>query len=325
MGVNIQSSGNFLKLVGEYEYPIIEYWIDRFTDAMKDNVIPEIFEEKDSDNPSEAVGELVGAPSFRQWAGEFTYADLKDGDVKLWTPVVFEAGLAYDRFLLSNAKLADMKLKVSQGKFALAAARHRLYCHANIFTYADQTSFTYNGATLPWTVTANGLALASSSQTSANYDTTQDNLHALELTEANLETLIQAMYDLKDADGNDANLEPDTLVVPTYLRKTAIEILGGPGKVDVADNNPNIYHGSMKLIVWKQYRKQSTKSGYPWFVMDSKAAKDSAKSINRLESGDEYEINSWKDEESQTWKLGSLMWYSAGVSDFRPFQFSIPD
>jgi hypothetical protein len=324
MGVNIQSSGNFQKMVGLYENPMIEYWIDQYTDAIKDSMLKEFFETKQSDNPTEAISELVGAPSFRKWNGEFTYAPLKDGDTKVWTPFIWESGLAYDRFLLSNAKLAELKIQTSQAKFALAAARCREYTCAGIFTNADQTSFTYNGETLNWTLTADGNPIAYDSHTSANYSTVQDNKTTNSLTEANLETACQMLMDFKDEDGNDANMEPDTLVVTTHDRQKGLEIIGGPGKYNVADNNPNIYYGSMKLIVWKQFRKQSSKSGYPWFVMDSKAAKQSAKIINRLENGDEYEINSWKDDETQVWKLGSLMWYSAGCYSWRPFVFNIP-
>jgi hypothetical protein len=322
MGVLIQDSGNFQKLVGLYENPLLEYWQDKYADAIKDSMIPTLFDEVRSDNATEAISEMVGTPEFRQWNGEFTYADQKEGNTKVWTPIIWQAGMAYDRFLLSNAKLVN--LKTDQGKFALAAARLRENSMAGIFTYADQTTFTINGTTLNWSLVANGFPLAYNSHTSANYSTAQDNLEALELNETNLEIVCQKMFDTKDENGNDANLQPDTLLVPTALRKVALEIIGGEGKVDTADNNPNIYYGSMKLIVWKNFRKQSTKTGQPWVVLDSKAARDSMKLINRLESGDNYEISSWKDNETQVWKLGSLMWFSGGAYDWRVAQFSIP-
>lgn len=322
MAVMVQSSGNFNKLVGLHENPLLEYWQDKYADAIKDSMIPELFDVVQSDNPTEAITEQVGGPEFKQWNGEFTYGEVKDGNVKVWTPLVWQAGMAYDRFLLSNAKLIDMKK--DHGKFALAAARLREACAAGIFINADQTSFAANGVSLNWTLTANGLSLANDAQTSANYGTTQDNLSALELNEENLETACQAIFDRKDENGNDANLQPDTIIVPTALRKKALELVGGEGKVDTADNNPNIYHGSMRVIVWKQFRKRSDKTGQPWVVCDSKAAKESLKWINRLETGDDYDLISWKNEETQTWKIGAIMWYSAGAYDFRPFHFCIP-
>ena len=322
MGVLIQDSGNFQKLVGEYEHPLLEYWMDKYTDAIKDSMIPELFDEVKSTNATEAISEMVGTPEFKKWNGEFTYADMKGGDSKVFTPLIWQAGMAYDRFLLSNAKLVN--LKTDQGKFALAAARLRENSMAGIFTYADQSSYTINGVPLNWNVVANGLPIASNAHTSANYASTQDNLETLELNEANLELVCQKMFDLKDSNGNDANLQPDTLVVPTALRQKAIEIIGGMGKVDTADNNPNIFAGSMRLIIWKNFRKQAGKSGQPWAVLDSQASKESFKLINRLESGDNYEISSWKDNETQIWKLGSLMWFSGGAYDWRPVQFSIP-
>jgi hypothetical protein len=323
MGVLIQDSGNFQKMVGLYENPLLEYWQDKYADAIKDSMIPVLFDEVKSDNATEAISEMVGTPEFKQWNGEFTYGEQKEGNTKVWTPIVWQAGMAYDRFLLSNAKLVN--LKTDQGKFALAAARLRENAMAGIFTNADKTNFAVNGVPLNWSLVANGLPIASNAHTSANYGSTQDNLDNLELNEANLETLCQKMFDLKDENGNDANLQPDTLVVPTALRQRALEIIGGQGKVDTADNNPNIFFGSMKLVVWKQFRKQAGKTGQPWAVLDSQSAKESLKLINRLESGDDYELISWKNEESQTWKLGSLMWFSGGAYDWRPMQFSIPD
>jgi len=322
MGVLVQSSGNFNKLVGLYEYPILEYWQDKYADAIKDSMIPELFDEVQSDNAAEAIAEQVGAVEFREWGGEFTYADAKEGNTKVWTPIVWQAGRAYDRFLLSNAKIVNMKTDF--GKFALGAARLREKAAAGILTNADQTSFIVNGKTLNWPLVADGLALASTAHTSANYSTTQSNKGTTVLNAENLETAIQAMVDFKDEDGNDANLQPDTLIVPFALRATALELIGGEGKYNVADNNPNIYHGSMRVIVWKQFRKQTGKTDYPWLIMDSKAAKESLKWINRLESGDDYEIVSWKDQETQTWKVGAVMWFSAGAYDWRPFYFNIP-
>jgi hypothetical protein len=322
MAVMIQDSGHFQKLVGIYENPLLEYWQDKYADAVKDSMIPYMFDQVQSDNPTEAISEMVGTPEFKQWNGEFTYGQQKEGNTRVWTPLVWQAGMAYDRFLLSNAKIIN--LKTDQGQFALAAARLRENVCAGIFTYADQPTFTVNGVTLNWTNVANGLPLASNAHTSANYDSTQSNLESLPLTEENLETLCQKMFEVKDENGNNANLQPDTLVVPTTLRKRGLEIIGADGKSDSADNNPNIYYGSMKLIVWKEFRKQPNKTGQPWAVIDSKAAKESLKLINRLESGDDYELISWKDNETQVWKLGSLMWFSCGPYDWRPFQFSIP-
>lgn len=322
MAVLIQSSGNFQKLVGLYENPLLEYWQDRYKDEVKDSMIGEFFDKVQSDNPSEAVSEIVGGPEFKQWDGEFTYGDMKEGNTKVWTPLVWQAGMAYDRFLLSNAKLIN--LKNQQGTFATRAARTRELCAAGIFTFADQTGFSVNGVPLNWTLTADGKPLAATDHTTVS-GLTQSNKLDLELNEASLEEACQTMFDFKDEEGHEANLQPDTLVVPTALRSTALELIGGPGKYDTADNNPNIYHGNMKVIVNKWFRKQAGKTNQPWFVMDSKAAKDSAKWINRLESGDDYELISWKNEEVQQWKFGSLMWYSAGVFDYRPFVFSIPD
>ena len=322
MGVLIQDSGNFDILVGKFEHSVLEYWQDTFTDSIQDSMLKEFFTDEQSDNPTEAIAEMVGAIDYTKWNGEFVYGTKKEGDSKIWIPTIWQAGMAYDRFLLSNAKLISMKDEF--GDFAIGAARHREACGSGLFTYADKTSFNVNGTDVNWTLTANGLPLASNAQTSANYSTTQDNLEALELNEENLEILCQKMFDTKDENGKDSNLQPTTLVVPTALRKKGLELIGGEGKVDSSDNNPNIYNGSMRLVVWKNFRRQAGKTGQTWFIMDDKMAKKSTKWINRLESGDMYDVISWKNYETQTWRVGSIMWYSCGSKSWRPYQFSIP-
>ena len=323
MAVLIQSSGDFQKLVGLYENPLLEYYENTFTDSIRDSMIPEFYSQETSDNPTEAIAEMVGAVDYTKWNGEFTYSTMKEGNSKVWVPVVWQGGREYDRFLLSNAKLINLKDDFSG--FAIGAARHREACASGLFTFANLTSFTVGGTPLNWTLGSNSLPLASDAQTSANYGTTQDNLEKLSLNDESLEILCQKMFDVKDENGNSANLQPDTLVVTTADRKKGLELIGGVGKVDSSDNNPNIYNGSMKLIVYKEFRKQTGKTGNPWFVMDSKMAKKTTKWINRLESGDMYDMISWKNEETQTWKVGSIMLYSCGSFSWRPYQFSIPD
>lgn len=323
MSVMIQSSGNFNKLVGLYENPLLEYWQDKYAKASKDAGIPLLFDTVKSDNPTEAIGEMVGAIDFKEWNGEFTYHSVKEGNTKVFTPIVFQAGMKYDRFLLSNAKLIN--LKTEHGMFALGAARTRKECAGGIFTYADQTAgYSVNGVSLLWNKTANGLPLASNSQTSANYSTNQDNLETLELDEENLETVCQKLFDVCDENGKRAGMNPDLLIVPTALRKKALEIVGSTGKSDTADNNMNVYDGNIRVLVWDQFRRQSGKTGQPWCVCDSEAAKESLKIIERLETGDEYELISWKDEATQTWTIGSIMWFTMGAFSWHPFQFSIP-
>ena len=55
MSVMIQSSGNFNKLVGLYENPLLEYWQDKYAKASKDAGIPLLFDTVKSDNPTEAI------------------------------------------------------------------------------------------------------------------------------------------------------------------------------------------------------------------------------------------------------------------------------
>jgi len=322
MGVATQDTGHFNALVGRWEYPLREYWVDKYVDEIKNSFIPFLYTEEKTDRAYESITELVGTPEFTKWEGEYTAGNEKEGNSKIWTPFIWQSAMKYDRFLLDNA--TESVLKTRQEKFAYAAARVKEACAAGLFTYADQTSFSVNGENLNWTLTADGLPLASNAHTSANYSGTQDNLLALELSEENLETACQAMFEFKDENGNGANMAPDTLLVPLSLRKKALEIVGSTGKVDTGDNNVNIYDGSLQVAVWKHYGKQVGKTGLPWCVIDSKQAKMATKWFNRLPGSDDYELKSFKDDNTETWTMAALMWFTAGMYDWRGYCFSIP-
>ncbi len=322
MAVMIQDTGNFDKLVGKFDIPLLEYWQQVYGDEIKNSMIPTLFTESKSDKFSEAISSLNGAIDFTKWDGEFTFAERKEGDTRTWVPLVWQAGRAYNKFLLDNASVIE--LQNDQSDFAMGAARTRERCAGGIFTYADQTSFTINGTTLDWTLTSDGLPLANAAHTIPGTGGTQSNLSALELTDDSLETVCQAMFEMKDPDGNEAGMNPDTLMVPTALRKRALEIVGSTGKADTGDNNVNIYDGNLRVIVWDKYRKQAGKTGQPWCVMDSRKAKQSAHWINRLPSGNDYDLHSWKKYETMTWMIGSIMWFSAGMFSPLAYHFSIP-
>jgi phage major head subunit gpT-like protein len=109
--------------------------------------------------------------------------------------------------------------------------------------------------------------------------TTQDNLDALALTAANVETIRQKMLVVKDDTGNLAGVQPNLLVVAGggTLENDAKLITQTDGKVGSADNDVNVQKGRFTYVVLPMLT-----SATQWFMVDSIKMKQSLKWFDRV-------------------------------------------
>lgn len=136
----------------------------------------------------------------------------------------------------------------------------------------------FNNATSASFLGADGVALLSNSHpNSPSASGTQDNLGALSLTAANLETVRLAMMAFKDDRNNLAGIIPDLLIVPPALENTAKELVMTPLQVDSANNNINPQFGRFQYVTW-HYLTDTNR----WYVVDSIKMKQSLYWFNRI-------------------------------------------
>jgi phage major head subunit gpT-like protein len=138
--------------------------------------------------------------------------------------------------------------------------------------------------------------------------TTQDNLDALALSAANVETVRQKMLAVTDDTGNNAGVQPDLLLVAGALENTAKIITQTPNAVGVADNDINPQAGRFRYMVWPMLT-----SATQWFMIDSVLMRQSlfwfdrvALSVKRKQQ-DEMLFATWQ----------AYMRYSFGWRDWR--------
>ena len=98
----------------------------------------------------------------------------------------------------------------------------------------------------------------------------QDNISALSLSAANVETVRQTMLAVVDDTNNIAGVQPDLLLVPTALENKAKIITQTPNVVGKADNDINPQAGRFRYLVWP-YLSSAT----GWFLIDSIKMKQS--------------------------------------------------
>lgn len=137
--------------------------------------------------------------------------------------------------------------------------------------------------------------------------TSVDNLLALSLTSANLETAITTMQAFGDDKGEEISIMPDTLIVPRALAKTGRELVGSPLNPETANNAINVHSGMNLLVIpWLTDTNR-------WFVVDSALAKQHLKWWDRIDT----EFAAEDSFDTLIRKYRGRMRYSYGWSDFR--------
>jgi len=134
-----------------------------------------------------------------------------------------------------------------------------------------------------------------------------DNKLTVALTADNLETAITTMQALKDDQGEEISIMPNTLIVPRALAKKGRELTGSALTPESANNAINV-HENMNLIVWPYLTDTNN-----WFVIDSVMAKRYLKWYTRVP----VEFAAENDFDTLLRKYRGYMRYSFGWSDFR--------
>lgn len=140
---------------------------------------------------------------------------------------------------------------------ARAARRTAEYSAANVFNNAFSTSYT-GGDAKP---------LISVSHPRSDGGTAQSNGSAtgITFTETNLETARIAIRSQLDDKGQKIQVNPNTLVIPVNLEKTANIIINSNLRSGTADNDFNFNKGKFNIVPW-EYITSTT----AWFLIDSR-------------------------------------------------------
>jgi hypothetical protein len=234
-------------------------------------------------------------------------------------PVAFEGSVVYDAprrgyeveysfdelvkgFAITRKMRDDLLYDTifdSAAGMATAFARKRRKDAASVFN--NSTSASYLGY--------DSKALCANDHPRSRTDSTSvDNLAALALTSASLETAVLAHQNLKDDLGEEIVIMPDTLVVPRALRKTALEIVGSDKQPENANNAINVQAGQWNIIV-DPYLTSST----AWWIVDSTLSRRFLKWYDRIG----VEFAGTQDFDTMIWKYRGYTRYGFGWSDFR--------
>ncbi len=168
----------------------------------------------------------------------------------------------------------------------------------------------FNNADLSTATGGDGVCLASASHPASPTKSavTQDNISALTLSAANVETVRQTMLGVTDDTNEVVGVMPDLLLVPTALENDAKIITQTEGVVGKADNDINPQNGRFRYMVWPRLTSSTA-----WFMIDSGLMKQSLFWFDRV--APDIKLKEGDKTLSSTW-IG-YMRYSLGWRDWR--------
>lgn len=231
-----------------------------YNDAFQEipQLYPSLLNIKTSDKQDERESAVTGFSQLSQVAegASITYEDPVQMYDVVYRHLKFALGFKITREMYDDDLYNVMNSKPRE--LGLAANRTEEQSAANIFINGFSTSYLGgDGVPLLSTVHPSSAGQASQSNASAT---------SVKLTEDNLEVGILALRNQKDDKGQKKAFMANTLLVPVAspTRKDAHIIVDAPLRSGTADNDPNVYKGTLTVKEWI-YLSSST----AWFLIDS--------------------------------------------------------
>lgn len=310
----------FNKLVGNYDVAVMAFMEDIGAAKADQGIIKELFNRQDIDEPAVSILGTNARGDLKQMHGTRNYSDINEYFAKTCEFTEFSDTISFGRKFLDDNKLLSI---TTAGKSLMESAyrTHENFA-GQVFTNADQTSFTKDGDTYTWTLSCDAVPFVYDTHVSKTGKNTAylDNKTTSTLDGGNLETAINTMSDFTDDNGNDGSYSGDTLLVGQHNAKVALELANSDKKPAVANNEYNVYQGMFKVIVWKKVKKQSGKTGAPWHWIDSVAMKENLYFLDRIKP----ETTSHSNFETLSWAIGVYARFGICVYDWKWIVGNIP-
>jgi len=209
---------------------------------QKKDYLPVIYNVETSKQAQEftlGVGALGLMEEWGASGGQVAYEEVQKGFKATYTHKKYSKGILIERELLEDDLYAEVRKRTRN--LAQSVYYTTQYYAALVFNNAFNSS--YPGP--------DGKPLCAVNHPLAPGSTgTWSNAGSYDLTADNVETVRNLMKFWTDDKGNLLAVNPDTLIVPPALRKTALVIADSVKEPFTAENNVNIWKGSLNVIEW---------------------------------------------------------------------------
>ncbi len=227
----------------------------------KRDYLPVIYNVEKSNKAQEFNLGTGGLGLMEEWNSsgrQVAYEDIHKGFKATYTHKKYSKGLEIERELLDDDLYAEIK------------KRTRSLSQSVYYTRQYYAALTFNQAFNDTYAGPDNKALCSTAHPLSPTDTTTwSNAADLALNADNVEKVRNYMKEWTDDKGNLLAINPDTLIVPSALRKAALVIADSDKEPDTADNNVNIWRGSLNVIEWDFLTNPKA-----WFMVDMERMKN---------------------------------------------------
>lgn len=270
----LQTSGNFDKLIGKYEYPIKKHVTKQIETFENKSQLKNIFYMYNSDKFADAFTSETSVNAFAPVGenGRYPNGDFGEGYDLVNQYHEFKGKMTLSKTIIEDGNLGTLA-KPKMNKLAEDYYRVREQFGASILQNGISTSMTFKGKA--FTISgADGKALfATDHPSKTGKVANQSNLYNAELNYVNLGKAETAMQNFVDDNGNKLEINPDTIIIPNTesAKRKIFEILNANGNPTTADNAGNYHLGRWNVIVWKYLDAPTgVTTGADWFIlMDS--------------------------------------------------------
>lgn len=206
--------------------------------------------------------EVGTLPDIEEFTGTVTYGSSSQGYDVTMTPVEFAGGFQIQRKLFDDDQFNIMDQKPKSLRMAVDRTREK---HAfRIFNNAFSVDSYFYSHSEAVPLCSDSHTTTSGASTAAGFD----NLTTASLTATAVAAARIQMRGFRGDQAEKLDVIPDELWYPTDLYEVAYEILNASGKVDTANNNPNVHKGK-----YTGYECQYLTDPNNWFMCDSRLRK----------------------------------------------------
>ena len=230
---------------------------DKHTEGFKD-FVPVLFNVESSTKAQEFNLGVGSLGLMDEWGGTVSYEEFNKGYKSTYTHKKYSKGIQLERELVDDDQYSEIKKRV------------KMLSQSVYYTRQIHAASIFNNAFANGYAGPDGVALCSASHPNSPTDTTvQNNAGSTALDADAVEDTRTAMMGWKDDKGNLLYVNPDMLIVPTALRKTATIIAETKEEPFTTDHGVNIWAGGSLRIIEMPFLTDTTN----WFMVDSQRMK----------------------------------------------------
>jgi len=305
--------------------PIEKFLLESEATAMREhNILEDIFNVVPTEDWAIKFTGMTGKGLFTDTGenGAYPETDQQQGYSKTIEDTTWKSSFKVSKEMIEDAKIVDIRREASN--FVASYYRTRSQFAAAMLNGATGTSYTFGSKSYANTC-QDGLAMFTTAHTYKTVSGTWSNYFNAGFSYDNLCRVEELMQKFRNDDGEYADIQPDTIIIPNNARIKRLVAdaiwTNGDQRPGTADHSYNYQAGRWNVITWNYLSNPSTiTAGYDcWYLMDSRYNK----MCNGLVFSDRLplEVKSWVDENTDANIWGGRARFNVGAVEPRAIAF----